>query len=184
MAINSRPDPLHPIPYTLLPVTPMATTLQLLLRGKGAHADTVACVSGLSPELAGKRLAGIEHTIWQLLVHMNYWMDYELRSIAGAEVPYPEHAAHSWPDTDGPASESALADEVRRFANQIKQLSDLAGGLNDNQQRSRVVHPAKQETVEDVLWQMVAHNSYHIGQVATLRRALGAWPPAEGGDTW
>jgi uncharacterized damage-inducible protein DinB len=75
-------------------------------------------------------------------------------------------------------------DEVRRFANQIKQLSDLAGRLTDDQLRSRVVHPAKQETVEDVLWQMVAHNSYHVGQVAALRRALGAWPPADGGDTW
>ncbi len=115
---------------------------------------------------------------------MNYWMDYELRSIAGPEVPYPEHAAESWPNTEGPASASALADEARRFANQIKQLSDLAGRFNDNQLRSRVVHPAKQETVEDVLWQMVAHNSYHVGQVATLRRALGAWPPADGGDTW
>jgi len=163
---------------------PKPSTLQLLLRGKGAHADTVSCISGLSPELGGKRLAGIEHSIWQLLVHMNYWMDYELRSIAGPEVAYPEHATESWPNTDGPASASALAEEVRRFANQIKQLSDLAGRLNDIDLRSRVVHPAKQETVEDVLWQMVAHNSYHVGQVATLRRAFGAWPPAAGGDTW
>lgn len=162
----------------------MSTALQLLLRGKGAHADTIGCVSGLSPEIAGRRIPGIEHTIWQLLVHMNYWMDYELRSIAGPEVRYPEHAAESWPNSGGPASGSALADEVRRFADQIKQLSDLAGRLSDSQLRSRVVHPAKQETVEDVLWQMVAHNSYHIGQVATLRRAFGAWPPADGGDTW
>jgi uncharacterized damage-inducible protein DinB len=162
----------------------MANTLQLLLRGKGAHADTVGCVSGMNPEIAGQRIPGIEHTIWQLLVHMNYWMDYELHSIAGPEVPYPEHAAVSWPNADGPASAFALTDEAGRFADQIKQLSDLASRLNDDQLRSRVVHPAKLETVEDVLWQMVAHNSYHIGQVATLRRAFGAWPPAEGGDTW
>jgi uncharacterized damage-inducible protein DinB len=162
----------------------MANTLQLLLRGKGAHADTVACVSGLGPELAGKRLAGIEHTIWQLLVHMNYWMDYELRSIAGPEVPYPEHAAASWPSEDGPGSESAYSDEVRRFGDQIQRMVDLAGGLEHERSGARVVHSAKRETVEDVLWQMVAHNSYHIGQVATLRRAFGAWPPADGGDTW
>jgi uncharacterized damage-inducible protein DinB len=162
----------------------VTTTLQLLLHGKGAHADTVACVSGLRPELAGRRITGIEHTIWQLLVHMNYWMDYELRSIAGPEVTYPEHAAESWPDSDGPPSATALTDEVRRFADQVKQLSDLAGRLNDDRLRSRVVHPTKQESVEDVLWQMVAHNSYHIGQVAMLRRALGVWPPTSGGDTW
>jgi uncharacterized damage-inducible protein DinB len=39
-------------------------------------------------------------------------------------------------------------------------------------------------TLEAVLGQMVAHNSYHLGQIAMIRRALGAWPPKAGGDTW
>ena len=39
-------------------------------------------------------------------------------------------------------------------------------------------------TLEAVLWQMVAHNSYHVGQIAMLRRTLGAWPPRKGGDRW
>jgi hypothetical protein len=39
-------------------------------------------------------------------------------------------------------------------------------------------------TLEAVLWQMVAHNSYHIGQIAMIRRMLNAWPPLGGGDTW
>ena len=96
--------PLHtyyPHPTPSYPNSP--TTLQLLLRGKGAPRRHGRLRLGTHSELAGKRLAGIEHTIWQLLVHMNYWMDYELRSIAGPEVPYPEHATASWPDTDGPA---------------------------------------------------------------------------------
>jgi len=39
-------------------------------------------------------------------------------------------------------------------------------------------------TLEAVLWQMVAHNSYHVGQIALMRRSLGAWPPRAGGDSW
>jgi uncharacterized damage-inducible protein DinB len=39
-------------------------------------------------------------------------------------------------------------------------------------------------TLEAVLMQMVAHNSYHTGQIAMIRRVLGAWPPRGGGDTW
>ena len=39
-------------------------------------------------------------------------------------------------------------------------------------------------TLEAVLWQMVAHNSYHTGQIAMIRRALDAWPPKAGGDSW
>jgi uncharacterized damage-inducible protein DinB len=36
----------------------------------------------------------------------------------------------------------------------------------------------------DVLWQTLVHNSYHFGQIAMLRRVLGAWPPRGGGDSW
>ena len=38
--------------------------------------------------------------------------------------------------------------------------------------------------LEAVLCQMVAHNSYHVGQIAMIRRILGPWPPRDGGDTW
>ena len=157
--------------------------LQDLLRGRGAHIDPVASLSGLGVEPAGRRLAGVEHTIWQLVWHMNYWMDYELRSIAGPEVPYPDQAAASWPVEPGPDSATAWDEEVVRFARQLARLGDwvnrAVGGEGD-----RIVHGKKAETVQDVLWQMVAHNSYHIGQVAMLRRAFGAWPPTGGGDTW
>jgi uncharacterized damage-inducible protein DinB len=66
---------------------------------------------------------------------------------------------------------------------QVARLSEWADRAARGE-RDRVVHGKKTETVLDVLWQMVAHNSYHIGQVAMLRRAFGAWPPASGGDTW
>jgi uncharacterized damage-inducible protein DinB len=46
------------------------------------------------------------------------------------------------------------------------------------------VHENVAGSLEAVLWQMVAHNSYHVGQIAMIRRMLGAWPPRGGGDTW
>jgi uncharacterized damage-inducible protein DinB len=49
------------------------------------------------------------------------------------------------------------------------------------------MHP-KQETrtstVLAILWQTLAHNSYHVGQIVLVRSALGAWPPRAGGDSW
>ncbi len=59
-----------------------------LLRGKGAHADPLACVEDLSAELAARQVAGFPHSVGQLVFHMNYWMSYELRRIRGraAEV--------------------------------------------------------------------------------------------------
>ena len=148
-------------------------TLQELLRGRGAHVDPVACVAGLDSEAAGRRLPGAEHTIWELVCHMNYWMEYELRSIGRAGARYPVHAAESWPATavppprthggkpqDGsPAWSTSSHDWARRAA---------VEGMG-----ARIVHQNKGESLEDVLWQMAAHNSYHTGQVALLRRAFG-----------
>lgn len=158
--------------------------LQELLRGQGSHADPVAIVSGLSPELAGRPLAGAQHTIWQLVWHLNYWMDYELRSLAGPEVPYPEHAAESWPLSSAPTTIEEWDAEVERFARRVEALAAWGRRVAQDPEADRVVHPGQQERVSDVLWQMTAHNSYHAGQVALLRRAFGAWPPAGGGDTW
>jgi len=42
----------------------------------------------------------------------------------------------------------------------------------------------RSSSVAAVLWQTLVHNSYHIGQVAMLRRSLNASPPNGGGDCW
>jgi uncharacterized damage-inducible protein DinB len=159
-------------------------TLQDLLRGRGAHVDPVDCIGGLSSELAGKQFPGAEYTIWQLVWHMNYWMEYELRSLDGPEMPYPPHAAESWPPEAAPASESSWQIELERSRRQVDQLAAWARRAGLEAIGAKIVHRDRGETIQEVLWQMVAHNSYHTGQVALLRRALGAWPPAGGGDTW
>jgi uncharacterized damage-inducible protein DinB len=165
---------------------PTATRLlRELLRGRGAHVDPLAAVEGLDPELAGRRLAGAEHTIWQLVWHMNYWLDYEVRSLEGPEVAYPEHAAASWPPEPSPASAADWLAAMERFRALLERMDDWARAIaEDAAVGRRPVHPGKEEDALDVLWQMVAHTSYHTGQVALLRRAFGAWPPAGGGDTW
>lgn len=158
--------------------------LKQLLHGQGSHADPLACVLGIDAAIAGRRLAGAEHTIWQLTWHMNYWMEYELQSIAGPEAPYPAHAGASWPREAAPPSQAAWDGEVERFRTLLDRLAALVRPSIVEGGTARIVHPAKGETVTDVLWQMVAHNSYHTGQVALLRRAFGHWPPPGGGDTW
>jgi uncharacterized damage-inducible protein DinB len=158
-----------------------------LLRGKGAHADPVACVEDISAELAARQVAGFPHSIGQLVFHMNYWMEYELRRIRGQRPKYPEHNAESFPAAA--ALGDAEWDRLRtRMAELLGGFAELAKSSAGELQRDvEGMHEADRKiagTVEDVLWQMVAHNSYHVGQIAMMRRMLGAWPPRRGGDTW
>ena len=59
-----------------------------LLYGKGAHANPLACVEDLTAELSGRRVENLPHSIHQIVWHMNFWMDYELKRIRG-ERPNP-----------------------------------------------------------------------------------------------
>ncbi|MFZ0758953.1 MAG: DinB family protein, partial [Candidatus Sulfotelmatobacter sp.] len=74
-----------------------------LFHGKGAHADPCACVEDVPAELAARHVEGFPHSIRELVFHMNYWMDYELRRIRGERPEYPEHSAESFPAAALPA---------------------------------------------------------------------------------
>jgi uncharacterized damage-inducible protein DinB len=156
-----------------------------LLRGKGAHVDPVACVEGISADLAARQVAGLPHSIGQLVFHMNYWMDYELRRIRGEKPKYPEHNSESFPPAPSPVDEKEWNRMRERFLGLLADFGALA--LSPRVELDRQIdagHEGDAGTLESVLWQMVAHNSYHVGQIALVRRALGAWPPRGGGDSW
>ncbi len=162
--------------------------LSELLHGKGAHTDPVACVDDLSVDLAARHVEGFPHSIGQLIFHMNYWIDYELRRIRGLKPPYPEHNAESFPPAPVPSDTRNWNEMRKRFADLLASLAALAkSSPKEMQLRIESAHEGDQKiagTLEAVLWQIVAHNSYHTGQIAMIRRMLGAWPPRGGGDTW
>jgi len=159
-----------------------------LLYGKAAHADPIGCVEDLSADLAAHPVVGFPHSIGQILWHMNYWMDYELRRIHGELPKYPEHAAESWPPSPTPANPQDWDHLRKRFAGLLAEYAGLAKSSPQEMQRQVEAERSRDLQVagslEAVLWQTVVHNSYHVGQIALLRRALGVWPPRAGGDTW
>jgi uncharacterized damage-inducible protein DinB len=166
----------------------MSRALTELLHGKGAHAAPLACVEDLSAVLAAQRVEGFPHSIGQLVFHMNYWMDYELRRIRGKRPGYPEHNAESFPPAPSPCDAQDWDGLRERFASLLAEFAVLANSSPEEMQRQiETVHEGDKKvagSLEAVVWQMVAHNSYHTGQIAMIRRMLGAWPPRGGGDSW
>jgi uncharacterized damage-inducible protein DinB len=162
-------------------------TLIELLHGEGVHASPIASVQGIPTKLACRRLEGYPHSIFQILSHMNYWMDYEVRRISGESPTYPAHATESWLTHSSPANETEWKQTVARFVALIGDLSKLAQSdselLNREVNATHAVHSQLSSSVCAVLWQIAMHNSYHIGQIVLLRRLLNCWP-AQAGDTW
>jgi uncharacterized damage-inducible protein DinB len=114
-------------------------------------------------------------------------MDYELRRMRGDKPRYPDHASESWPPA-APPEEAAWKKEVARFAELIGVLAAMAQADSNALSREVPAMHSNQEagtsTVLAILWQTLAHNSYHVGQIALVRHALGVWPPRGGGDSW
>jgi uncharacterized damage-inducible protein DinB len=163
-------------------------SLPELLRGKGAHVDPLACVEDISAETAARQVAGFPHSIGALVYHMNFWMGYDLRRLRGEQPAYPQHNAESFPSSPSPAGEKdwdRLRDDFARFIAEHVKLAE-----SSREELERAVEPTNHRhielssTLEAVLWQTVGHNSYHVGQIAMIRRMLGAWPPKAGGDSW
>jgi uncharacterized damage-inducible protein DinB len=164
----------------------MSQVLRELLYGRHAHTDSLACVD-VPADVAGQLLEWSSHSIWQLVWHMDFWMDHELTRIEGLPALYPEHARLSWP-SETPPSVDTWGREIARFGQLLARLAQHAG--DSAEQLARTVSATDRSeaehvsSLEAVLWQTIVHNSYHIGQVVTLRRALGVWPPESGSDTW
>src|SRR3984885_9114083 len=106
-----------------------------LLRGKGAHADPIACVEDLSAEVAARHAVGFPHSVGQLVFHMNYWMDYELRRIRGARPKYPEHSAASFPSAPSPAGVMEWGELRTRMAHLLAAFAELAKSSPQELQR-------------------------------------------------
>jgi uncharacterized damage-inducible protein DinB len=159
-----------------------------LFYGRGAHLSPLACIEDVSLELSAHRVESFPHTIWQLVSHMNYWMDYELRRIGGEGPTYPNHSGPDWPVNPSPAGEQEWKKTISILGELLGKLAVLAEAspeeLARDVQATDPCHAKLASTLRDVLWQTLVHNSYHLGQIAMLRQSLGAWPPKGGGDTW
>jgi hypothetical protein len=159
-----------------------------LLYGEGAHADPTACIEDLRADAAGRTIDGFPHSIWPLVSHTDYWIDYEIKRIADEAPPYPQHAALSWPVEVAPASEKHWSETKLNFSVLLRRLAILRS------RRGRVRRVRSRQHIPDMqksllryslcCWQTLVHNSYHAGQIAMMRRCLCAWPPRAGGDSW
>ena len=147
------------------------------LTGRGAHVEVEPTFEGLGHIEAGELPDGADRTIYKILVHLVYWQDYCLAWLAGDKPETPEHAVESWPGDDRPAEEDEWLETLARFRDGLAKL-DRHARTDD------LLEVREGKTVLEVLQLLASHNSYHVGQVVSLRRGLGSWPPPGGGATW
>lgn len=142
-----------------------------LISNKGAHANAFNTLVGITPEIAGKRLEGYPHTIWQLIKHINYWQKFVVESLEGNGPKTPKTAQISWDFEAAPDSQADLDLEYTMFMNSLTKAKQLIADLEDFEEWEH-------------LRIMAAHISYHIGQIVLLRQVFGNWNAEVLGLSW
>lgn len=147
------------------------------LAGKNAHVPTSNVFEGLAWKEAGTQISEAPHTVFQLLQHICFWQDWALRWLDGKKPPLPGRAGASWPAPASPASAADWKCAVKNFRSGLRQLerrTSTASFTAESGQKSPL----------EMLQTIALHNSYHVGQVVSMRQLLGSWPPPSGGLTW
>jgi hypothetical protein len=151
----------------------LRTHLLDLLGGGHAHPDFVAAIAGLPDGLRGAKPPGLPHSPWRLLEHMRIAQDDILRFCLDPAHVSPEFPAGYWPEGDAPPDQAAWDLSAASFRADLRALMDLVADPSTDL-FAPLPHGRGQTVLREAL--LVAdHNSYHIGQLVTVRRLLGAW---------
>ena len=147
--------------------------LLYLLGGGGAHVDFDSVIAGWPAKLRGSKPKGLPHTPWQLLEHMRIAQWDILEFSRDPKHVSPAWPAGYWPSTDAPPSPAAWNKSVSTFQADLKAMMSLVKSPRRDL-FARISHGEGQTILREAL--LVAdHNAYHLGELAYLRRALGAW---------
>ena len=141
-----------------------------LLEGGRAHATFEDAVEGFPLEIRGATLPPVAHTPWQVLEHLRLaqWDILEFCRNPSHESPnWPEGY---WPKEPAPPTKTAWNESVKRF---LEDRAALTAWIQDPS--TDLFAPVPNDEGPSLLHQIVItaqHNSYHLGQLLMLRRAL------------
>ena len=126
-----------------------------------------------SERMRGAKAAGLPHTPWQLLEHMRI-AQWDILDFCRN----PQYESRAWPEDYWPKNAAPRAGEweksVRRFRADLAALRKL---VSQTDLHAPIPWGAGQTILREAL--LVAdHNSYHLGQLVLVRKALNAWKSA------
>lgn len=147
------------------------------LAGEFIHSDPKAILKDLTPEIARKRVPPYDHSIWDLLYHTVIWNDIFLTNIKGSLANWgPEH---NWPPEADKKNDQNFIELLQRFDDNIAEVKSLL-------QKENIDFSKKQElsdnnpvelSVIKLYVTILQHISYHMGQIACVRKMVDDWPP-------
>lgn len=139
-----------------------------------AHLNLDRVVGGWPPRLRGIKPRGAPHTAWQLVEHLRICQWDILDFCRNPDYTEREFPGDYWPKTQVPPDPAAWEKSVKAFRADLRAMEKLVADPKTDL-FARIRWGDGQTILREAL--LVAdHNAYHLGQLVTVRRLLGAWP--------
>jgi hypothetical protein len=152
---------------------PLRDHLLELLRGGHAHLRLDKALADLPPDLRGAKAPGLPHTIWQLLEHLRLAQWDILEFSRDPKHVSPDWPAGYWPKTEAPADDAAWEKSLESFHRDLQAMQDLVADPKTDLVAK--LPWGDGQTVLREAMMLADHNAYHLGQIVSVRQALGAW---------
>ena len=145
------------------------------LRSGHAHAPLDQVVKGFSADKRGVVPKGLPYSGWQLLEHIRLALEDMVEFSANKDGRYKEKRwpQDYWPKSAEPPSQGAWEKSVRQIEAEIEKFAEL---ISDSKADLFKPFPwGDGQTLFKEACQIMDHNAYHLGELVTVRRVLGAW---------
>jgi uncharacterized damage-inducible protein DinB len=152
---------------------PLRDHLLELLRGGHAHVSFDKALADLPPDLRGRKAPSLPHTIWQLLEHLRIAQWDILEFSRDEKHVSPDWPAGYWSKTDAPPDDAAWEKSLESFRSDLQAMQDLVADPKTDL-FARIPWGDGQTVLREAMM-LADHNAYHLGQIVSVRQALGAW---------
>jgi len=152
---------------------PLRAQLVKLLDWQEAHVGFDKAVKGIPASMRGVVPNGWEHSAWQLVEHIRIAQADILEFSITAKYKAKKWPDDYWPKSPAPRTAEAWTRSLAAIRKDRKALQQLAKNPRIDL-AAEIPHGTGQTYLREILL-VAAHNSYHIGQIVSLRRQLGIW---------
>jgi hypothetical protein len=128
-------------------------------------------LGGIGPEEARGRPLPAAHNIWELVLHIDFWVQAALAATGGIAMPKLNAGQAEWPDV-GDADAVAWFDAQDRLFNNAEKLAQAMERFDDAKLQQIVT--GRPYDFYRLFHGVVQHSLYHGGQIAILKKALSA----------
>ncbi|MDX1636970.1 MAG: DinB family protein [Balneolaceae bacterium] len=138
-----------------------------------AHISFSRAVEGLKARQVGRRPDSLPYSIWELVEHLRIAQHDIVQFSSDPDYKSPEWPGGYWPESPSPDDQQVWEESLDQIEADLQQMVNLVRDTA-NDLFEPFAHGSGQTLFREAVL-IIDHNSYHTGQIVTVRRLLDLW---------